>query len=229
MKCAFAVAAMLLVAPSLEAQTIKVMDYFPSNVGDSWSYKNNVKDGQSAILIHVSQKAEFSGLTVFQRDENNGDHRYQTVDGSKGLAIHHLYFKGDRTIDYPSPMVVFPAAMKLGDKHHAEGAYTTMDKGQVTEKGTQTYDTTFEAVEDTDTPLGVFKNCAVLRTRALRTTPDGAQKGYNLREWHAKGVGPVKVMGELSWVTPGKPNRSFQVDAALQTATVAAKAVRASR
>ena len=220
----------LLASPVLSADpgAIRIADYFMSHVGDTWSYKNNVKDGMSPISISVSKKAEFAGKSVFQREENNGDHRLQTID-ARGLSIHRLYFKGDRDIDYPAPMVLFPAIMKVGEKHHAEAPYTTTDKGQVSEKGTQTYDSVFEAIEGADTPAGRFADCAVIRTIALRATADGTQKGYNLREWHAKGVGPVKIVGELYWILPGKPKRIFQIDATIESATVAGRPLTAPK
>ena len=211
-------------ALAANAGAIRIADYFMSHVGDTWSYKNNVKDGMSPISISVSKKAEFAGMSVFQREENNGDHRLQTID-AKGLLIHRLYFKGDRDIDYPAPMVLFPAIMKVGEKRLVIVPPELAYEGQVSEKGTQTYDSVLEAIETADTPLGRFADCAVIRTIALRTTADGTQKGYNLREWHAKGVGPVKIVGELYWILPGKPKRIFQIDATIESATVAGKPV----
>ncbi len=192
-------------------------EYLPQSVGGEWVYKNLAPDGLSPIVIRMPEKTTFRGRDVVKRTENNGDYRFQTFDRKNGLVVHHLYFIGDKTIDYEKPMTVFPATFKLGESHKAVAGYTYSEKGVEKDRGTQTYETSAVGVERAETPLGVFPECLVLRTVALRVDGAGTQKGYDLREWHAKGIGPVKIVGELYWKNKeGVTTRTFKIDAVLE-------------
>jgi hypothetical protein len=165
------------------------------------------------------------GRTVVQRDENNGDHRYQTVD-AEGLHLYQLYFRGDVVVAYDRRVQLVPPQLAQGATHARDQRYRTLTKGAETERGRQTYRFTFERREPAETTLGTFTDCVVTRTEALRTDEAGAGKGYDLREWLAAGVGPVKVQGEIFWTdAQGNRTRTFKVDARLEQATVGGKAV----
>jgi ketosteroid isomerase-like protein len=203
------------------AQTsYRLPDYMPSHVGDAWQYKNFSKDGLSPIINKVSAARTFRGRHVMQRDENNGDYRLQSWEQGKGLFIHHLYFIGDRTIDYEAPVLLMPAQMRLGASHKSAVKYSYAVKGEVKERGVQTYEVTLEKIDHAVTPLQSYNDCLVLRTVALRRDESGSQKGYDLREWYARGVGAVKVVGELYWKNAaGATTRVFKIDAALEQFT----------
>lgn len=198
-------------------RSFRLDKYVSKNAGDEWQFKNNVKDGLSPIVVKTSQYVPFAGKRTIRRDENNGDYRLQTIDRN-GLTIYRLYFVGDRFIDYESPIVLMPRQLKLGDVFKSESRYATRVKDEVTERGKQTYEVKIETVEHVKTPFRSFDDCLVVRTTALRVDDSGSQKGYELVEWLAKGVGAVKVKGELFWKdNKGKTTRVFKVDADLES------------
>lgn len=213
---------------SAQEKTYRLKDYVLSGVGDEWQYKNLTPDGLSPIVTKVSEQKDFGGRRVFKRDENNGDYRFQTLD-ENGLTVYQLFFVGERVIEYETPARLLPAQIKTGETYRSESKYKTFLKGELVERGTQTYAVTVERnLADADTPLGKFKNCLILRTVALRTDESGSQKGYELVEWHAKNVGAVRVTGELFWKNKaGETTRRFRINAELERATAKRKQVKA--
>lgn len=203
-------------AAAQEEEIVKIKDYLDFAVGDGWRYKNLAPDGLSPILINVSGREKFNNEKVYRRDENNGDYRFQKFD-KEGLKIYQLYFVGERVIKYEKPVLLMPAKMRLGQTHRNETAYQTFVKGELKETGQQTYEVTAERFENIKTAFGECQNCFLLRTVALRTDASGAQKGYELREWHQKDVGAVKITGELFWKNAkGETTRTFKINAELE-------------
>ena len=202
-----------IIASQTIAQTIfKLKKYIPNKIGIEWQFKNNVNDGLSPIVIRNAQKID--GKT--RREENNGDYRLQNIT-KNGLEIYKLYFVGNRFIEYENPIVLMPNKLKIGAVHQSETRYKTFINNELKEQGTQIYEVRIERLEDAQTPLRNYKNCLVIRTHALRIDESGSQKGYELEEWYAKGVGAVKVVGTLFWKNKqGETLRTFKVDAALE-------------
>jgi uncharacterized protein (DUF1330 family) len=224
----FALTLTLALAQAPAAGAIRIADYLPSHVSDRWQYQNMTKDGMPIIVVGVPDETTFGGVPVHRRTENNGDHRYQTIDAN-GVRVHHLYFIGGRTIEYPSPMTLAPGVVEVGGTYRARGPYISKQGGGVVERGEQTYETFVEGFGDTTSPLGTWKDCLITVTKALRVDESGGQKGYELREWNAKGVGGVRIEGEIYWLDKaGKKTRSFRVGGLLEGARVAGKAVSAS-
>jgi hypothetical protein len=202
---------------------LPTMRYFPSGVGDHWQYRNLVSDGESPLVLRV-QEATWNGQRVAQRVESHGDFRYQTVTPDQGLVVHHLAFRGGPTIDYERPVTLLPPDMRVGDRYTSETPYVSREGDRVTAKGRQTYEVTIEAREEVETPAGLFSDALRTRTIALRTDEDGTQMGYEMVEWLAPDIGPVRVTGRLYWNDAGgRRTRLFRVDAVLETARVAGK------
>jgi ketosteroid isomerase-like protein len=212
---------------TIDAQpTYRFAEYFPSLTGDEWQFKNLAPDGLSPIVVKVSAERTHNRQAVFQRDENNGDYRLQSHTAGQGLLVHQLYFKGDRVINYEQPVLLIPETVRLGERHKSTVKYTYLVKGEAQERGTQTYDINVVGAGEAMTPLKHFKDCLLIRTTALRIDEAGTQKGYELNEWLVRGVGAVKVVGEIYWNdAKGQRTRTFKVNAALEKATVAGKPV----
>jgi hypothetical protein len=195
-------------------------DYVVSSVGDKYQYKNNAPDGLSPIVVGVSEEVYFRDIMTHKRYENNGDYRLQRID-DKGLTIYHLYFVGDREIRYASPILQMPGILEISRRHKSQSAYTYLESGVEKDRGVQVYEIETIGLQDVRVGSRNIKDCLVIVTTALRTNGRGAQKGYKLREWYAKGEGPVKVLGELYWNdTDGSRSRTFQIDAELESSTV---------
>lgn len=197
---------------STAQKSFRIKDYMPQDVGLTWQFRNYVRDGLSPIVLKNSQIVDGK----LRRDENNGDYRLQKLT-EKGLEVYQLYFVGERVIDYEQTILLIPAKVKVGEIYKSESRYTTRVKGQITERGKQTYEVKLEKTEDAETPFRRFKNCLVFRTIALRIDESGTQKGYEIEEWYAKGFGTVKVIGTLFWKNAkGETTRTFQINAELE-------------
>lgn len=217
--------AIIALCISTNAQTYKLSEYVPNEVGVMKQYKNLAPDGLSPITVGISEKRDYKGKTTFKRDENNGDWRLQTLD-KKGLKIYQLYFKGDRIIEYEKPIRLMPAKLKSGETYQSQSKYKYLEKGELKDTGTQTYAVKFVGTQDVTINEKTFENCLLITTRALRTDSSGAKKGYLLREWYAKGIGAVKVTGTLYWDDKdGKRTRTFYINAELEKAKTAEKDV----
>jgi len=197
-------------------KTFKLSSYMPDKVGQVWQFKNNVKDGMSPIIVSNAEKVMFSAIEILKRTENNGDYRLQKITGN-GLEIYQLYFVGNRIIEYEKPVILFSNDLKVGKVHKSSTRYKTLVNNELKEQGIQIYETKVERIENAETPFKSFENCLVIRTIALRIDESGAQKGYELEEWYAKGVGITKVVGTLFWKNAkGETTRTFKVDAVLE-------------
>lgn len=193
-------------------KTFRLKDYMPQEVGLTWQFKNYVQDGLSPIVLKNAKVTDGK----LRRDENNGDYRWQKLT-EKGLEIYQLYFVGERVIDYEKTILLIPAKVKLGETYKSESFYTTRVKGELTERGKQTYEVRFEKIENAETPFRKFKNCLIFRTISLRIDESGTQKGYEIEEWYAKDFGAVKVIGTIFWKNSrGETTRSFQINAELE-------------
>jgi hypothetical protein len=206
--------------PFYAQKVVKLKDYVLSDVGDEWQYKNLAPDGLSPIIVKVSAKRDFKGISTFKRDENNGDYRLQTID-DKGLTIYQLYFVGERFIEYEKPILLMPPKLKFGEIYQSKTPYKTFVKGELKEQGMQTYEVTAQKFEDVKLGDKTYKNCLLIKTKALRIDESGTQKGYELLEWHAKNIGAVKINGNLFWINAkGETTRNFKVNAELEKNTL---------
>jgi hypothetical protein len=220
----------LVISISASAQkTFKLEDYILSNVGDEWQYKNLAPEGLSPIVVNVSEKIDFKGVSTLKRDENNGDYRLQTLD-KKGLKIYQLYFTGDSVVEYEQPIRLMPAKLKEGKIYKSESRYNYLVKGGIIDSGMQTYEVKVVGTQDITIGEKTFENCLLLTTKANRTDSSGAKKGYLLREWYAKGIGAVKVTGTIYWDGKGgKRTRTFYIDAEIEKAKVNGLEVRLTK
>lgn len=208
-------------------QQFKTKDYVLNRIGDEWQYKNLAPDGLSPIITKIEAGDAARNSSFVKRTENNGDYRLQKLDKT-GLWIYELYFKGNRFIKYEKPVLLMPAKFVLSKTYRSAIAYQTLLNNQLQDRGQQIYEVTAEKLEAVKVPLGYYKDCLVIRTVALRTDATGSQKGYEIREWHARGVGAVKITGELFWKNAkGEIIRTFKIDAELEKATINNKLVTA--
>lgn len=195
---------------------IRIADYVMTVVGATWQYENIAKVGKSPIIMGIGSEVSFNGLQVFKREENNDDYRYQTID-ENGVRVYQLYFKGDYLVTYPRPAQIFPVWVKPGNKMYDQVDYTFKKiDGEVVETGVQHYDVEVLQKEAVKVPVGDFPDVIAIRTKAERVSDTGALKGYDLIEWFARGVGAVKVEGEIYWVDSEGVKKTMPVNAVLE-------------
>ena len=200
----------LLIAPPLAfgQQTVKIKDYVSNRVGERWQYKNFAPDEFSPVTVIVS--------TTTRRAKNNPiKQRANNRLTENALKIYRLYLTGDRVIEYEQPLLPLPDEMQIGQMHRAEIAYQPF---AAAEAENLIYETTPEKIETVETRAGEHKNCLLIRIVALHTDKSGAQKGYDLREWHSPDKTPVKITGEFFQKNAaGQTTNNLKINAEIET------------
>ncbi|MDE0012018.1 MAG: spondin domain-containing protein [Candidatus Poribacteria bacterium] len=180
------------------ALTATAQNYFPSVVGNTWVLLSTdgaerriytfedpeTADSGEFILLNIAKETVGTGTVAF-------DKSWVTVDGDGTIMLHQVAFDrgafGIAEATYDSPVINFPAALPLG--HTWEIVTETVLK--LVGAATTTSILEVVAIEDVETPIGVFKDCVKIETQREAVT--ALQR---LREneilWLAPNVGPVK-------------------------------------
>ena len=180
------------------ALTATAQNYFPSVVGNTWVLlstdgaerriytfeDSEMVDREEFILLNIAKETVGTGVVAF-------DKSWVTVDGDGAIMLHQVAFDrgafGIAEATYDSPVINFPAAFPLG--HTWEIVTETVLK--LVGAATTTSVLQVVAIEDVETPIGVFKDCVKIEIQREAVT--ALQR---LREneilWLAPDVGPVK-------------------------------------
>ena len=180
------------------ALTATAQNYFPSVVGNTWVLLSTdgteqriytfedpeTVDSEEFILLNIAKETVGTGVVAF-------DKSWVTVDEDGTIMLHQVAFDrgafGIAEATYDSPVINFPAALPLG--HTWEIVTETVLK--LVGAATTTSILEVVAIEDVETPIGVFKDCVKIETQREAVT--ALQR---LREneilWLAPDVGPVK-------------------------------------
>ena len=182
------------------ALTATAQNYYPVEVGNTWVFLNadgteqrtytiegpeNV-DGEELIVLKITTEA--LGTDTFYVDKY-----FITVESDGGLILHQSAVDqrafGIAEATYDPPTTFFPAALPLG--HNWEIVTNT----ELKLVGPTTSTSTIEvvAIEDVETPIGVFKDCVKLDIKRKVVTAVAIQR-YNFVQWLAPDVGPVKYL-----------------------------------
>ncbi len=182
------------------ALTATAQNYYPVEVGNTWVFLSadgteqrtytiegpeNV-DGEELIVLKITTEA--LGTDIFYVDKY-----FITVESDGGLILHQSAVDqralGIAEATYDPPATFFPAALPLG--HNWEIVTNT----ELKLVGPTTSTSTIEvaAIEDVETPIGVFKGCVKLDIKRKVVTAVVIQR-YNFVQWLAPNVGPVKYL-----------------------------------
>ena len=141
-------------------------------------------DGEELILLKIAKETVGTDVVVF-------DKSWITVDGDGELILHQVAFDrgtfGIAEATYDPPVTNFPAALPLGHMWEIVtetelklvGAVTTTSALEVV------------AIEDVETPIGVFKDCVKVETERKAVTALTVLRENEIL-WLAPDVGPVK-------------------------------------
>ena len=178
--------------------TATAQDYYPATVGNTWVLLStdgaeqrtytfegpeNI-DGEELILMKVAKETVGTDVVEF-------DNSWVTVNEDGEILLHQVAF--DRgvfgTIEetWDPPVTNFPAAFPLGH------TWEIVTEAVLQLVGESIITSTLEvvAIEDVETPIGVFKDCVKVETnREAVTALQRLQENEIL--WLAPDVGPVK-------------------------------------
>ena len=182
------------------APTAMAQNYYPSEIGNTWALLStdganrrvytfeepeNV-DGEGFILLKLAK--ETVGTDVVALDKS-----WVTVEADGEILLHQVAFDrgafGIAEATFDPPVTNFPAAFPLG--------YTWEIVTETVLKlvGAATTTSTLEvvAIEDVETPIGVFKDCVKIETQRKAVTALTIVREHEIL-WLAPDVGPIKYM-----------------------------------
>ncbi|NUO03045.1 MAG: hypothetical protein HUU01_20745 [Saprospiraceae bacterium] len=181
--------------------------YFSNQLGDSLQLANALGEKLSPYVISWTKREPFKGDTLLVRSENTGEARLEEYLPGKGLAVFKISTREGQEILLERPVILIPDSVRQWQTYKDAVPYTLIEKGVKKGTGTQTFEVKVEGANSAITPLFNFSECLVIHTISERKdAATGSIRGYKLKEWYAKGIGLVKVVGEYYWLNPqGKP------------------------
>ena len=178
--------------------TAMAQNYFPSMVGNTWVFASadgaerrtytfegpETIDGEEFILLKIAKETVGTDVIAF-------DNSWVTVEEDGEIILHQVAFDrgafGIAEATFDPPVTNFPAEFPLG--------YTWEIVTETVLKlvGAATTTSTVEviAIEDVETPVGVFTNCVKLETNRRAVTALTVVREHEFL-WLAPDVGPVK-------------------------------------
>ena len=180
------------------APTAMAQNYFPSMVGNTWVFTSadgaerrtytfegpETINGEKFILLTIIKETPGTDVVAF-------DKSWVTVEADGEIILHQVAFDrgafGIAEATFDPPVTNFPAAFPLG--HTWEIVTETVLKLV----GAATTTSTLEvvAIEDIETPVGVFTDCVKVETNRKAVTALTVIRENELL-WLAPDVGPVK-------------------------------------
>ena len=180
------------------APTAMAQNYFPSMVGNTWVFASadgaerrtytfegpETIDGEEFILLKIAKETVGTDVIAF-------DNSWVTVEEDGEIILHQVAFDrgafGIAEATFDPPVTNFPAEFLLG--------YTWEIVTETVLKlvGAATTTSTVEvvAIEDVETPVGVFTDCVKLETNRRAVTALTVVREHEFL-WLAPDVGPVK-------------------------------------
>ena len=186
--------------------TATAQNYYPSEIGNTWTLLSvdgaeqrtyelleaEGLEGEGLFLLKISTQAIGTETVVIDDyfvSVVNGDlllHRSRTDEGAFGIA--HATFD--------PPATFFPAALPIG--HQWE--IVTSTELQLVGPTTSTSTIEVIAIEDVETPAGIFENCVKLQINQKVVTALTIIR-YEFIQWLAPDVGPIKFQDVLQDIT----------------------------
>ena len=180
------------------ALTATAQNYYPSEVGNMWVLLSTdgteqrtyalegpeTFDGEELILLKITKGTVGTDVVTF-------DKSWITVDGDGEQTLHQVAFDrgafGIAEATYDPPVTNFPAALPLGQ------TWVVVTETELKLVGAATTTSTLEvvAIEDVETPIGVFKDCVKVETNRKAVTALTVLRENEIL-WLAPDVGPVK-------------------------------------
>ncbi len=191
------------------ALTATAQNYYPLEVGNTWALESTdgaesltysitgpeVLDGQELKILNI-----ISGLTSDPTGDPFDHDRYFVTLSDEGILLHQTITDegafGIAEATFDPPAIFFPTALPVGHQ------WEVVTETELDLVGPVTSTSTIEvvAIEDVETPGGIFQNCVKLDIKRNVNTA-AIVVPYHFRQWLAPDVGPIKFQNVLQDVT----------------------------
>ena len=186
------------------ALTATAQNYFPSTVGNTWVLLSTdgaqqrtytfegpeTIDGEEFILYQIAKETVGTDVVVF-------DKSWVTVAEDGEILLHQVAFDrgafGIAEATWDPPVTNFPAALPIGQTWQI----VTETVLQLIGAATTTSVLEVVAIEDVETPIGVFKDCVKVEINREAVTAVQILKESEIL-WLAPDVGPVKFFDDTN-------------------------------
>ena len=180
--------------------TVAAENYYPAEVGNTWVFLSVDGSEQRTYTLEVPERTDVEGLIalktineVLGTDVSSTNTYLITVENDGDLLLHQsavdqgVFGIAEATFD--PPVTFFPAELPLGH------TWQILIETQLKLVGAATSTTTIEvvAIEDVETPAGVFKDCVKLALNQKDVTALTTRRTTSY-QWLAPDVGPVKYL-----------------------------------
>jgi len=178
------------------------VNYYPSQVGNTWVFSSADGGEQLTYALEAPENINVEGLIELKitsaaigTDVTVTDTYFITVENDGGLLLHQSATDqgafGIAEVTYDPPVVFFPAELPLGQ------TWQILSETELKLAGAVTSTSTIKvvAIEDVETPAGVFKDCVKLEIKQRDVTVLGVLRQTSY-QWLAPDVGPVKFLSD---------------------------------
>ena len=191
------------------AFTATAQNYYPLEVGNTWVLESS--DGAERLTYSITGPEVINGqelnilniatsLTSDPTGEPTDHDKYFVTLDEEGILLHQTMTDegafGIAEATFDPPAIFFPAALPIG--HTWEVVVET----ELQLVGPTTSTSTLEviAMEDVETPAGVFQDCVKLNIKRKAVTALAIVR-YEYNQWLAPDVGPIKFENVLQDIT----------------------------
>ena len=189
------------------ALTATAQNYYPANVGNTWVLLSTdgadqrtytfegpeTIDGEEFLLQQIAKETVGTDVVVF-------DKSWVTVAEDGEILLHQVAFDrgafGIAEATWDPPVTNFPAALPLGRTWEI----VTETVLQLVGAATTTSVLEVVAIEDVETPIGVFEDCVKVEINREAVTAIQILTEKEIL-WLAPDVGPVKFFDDTNSVT----------------------------
>ena len=180
--------------------TVAAENYYPAEVGNTWVFLSVDGSEQRTYTLKAPENTNIEGLIelkitseVLGTDVSSTNTYLITVENDGGLLLHQSAVDqgafGVAEATFDPPVTFFPADLPL------EHTWQILIETQLKLVGAATSTTTIKvvAIEDVETPAGVFKDCVKLELNQKDVTALTTRRTTSY-QWLAPDVGPVKYL-----------------------------------
>jgi len=182
--------------------TATATNYYPFEVGNTWVFVSADGGEQLTYTLQAAEDTDVEGLIVLKitnevigTDTTSTDIYNITVENDGSLLLHQSITDqgalGIAEATYVPPVTFFPADLPLGHTWQILTETTLELAGAVTSTST----IKVVAIEDIQTPAGVFENCVKLEINQKDVTAFTVLRKTSY-QWLAPDVGPVKFLSD---------------------------------